>query len=229
LKYGQHFCFPHFDTLIQFCLNLMGKAKDPLVLTGEYFDEGEALRVWETKSLISHLGVLVPKHFMAVYMNDLTLAEKVAAKISAKRPEGKLVPFVLHNHCFLQALTSATLSRTSAAHKKKALELLADLRACAQHCPENYLHRVHLVEAELASSSGGQDDALKKYDLSIELAGQQGIIQEQALATERAGHALCGLGKRNEAFKYFEQAMSLYSQWGCQVKVDQLATSLALH
>lgn len=223
LQYGQHFCLPHFDTLIQFCLDLLGEVPGTL---GQGFDEPEALKALEAKSLIAYVGVLIPKHFMAVYMNDYALAEKLAVKINAKNAEGKFVPFLMHNYFFLQAMTSATLSHNSNAHKRQATRLLTKLKGNAQSCPENYLHRVRLIEAELANLSSGCDDALALYDLSIALAGEQGVIQEQALACERAGHALIGDGKSDEAKKYFEQASSLFGQWGARVKVDQLERSI---
>ncbi len=227
-KYCQHFCLSHFDTLIQFCLNLMGEAEDPLVLTGDGINEVEALRLWEETSMISYFGVLVAKHFMAVYMNDLTLAGHLAATMRLKRVEKKLLPFVMHNHMFLQGVASATLSRTSCEHKEQANRLLKELRESAQHCPENYLHKVYLIEAEIANSSGCHDDALAKYDRSIELAERQGFLQEHALACEKAGCAMRDQGDTGAAKEYFQQARSLYRQWGAQVKVDQLAIDLAL-
>lgn len=231
-KYCQHFCISHFDTLIQFCLNLMGEAEDPLTVTGAGINEEEALTFWETKSMITYLGVLVAKHFMAVCMNDLALASRLASAVRSKHAETRLVPFLWHNHLFYQAVTSATLSASSSAHKHQALSILSIFRSSAHHYPANYLHRVYLIEAELASASGGcHNDALTKYEQAITLAKEQGLLQEQALACEKAGRALqtatMSGTRAQEIVKYLEQARSLYAEWGAQVKVHQLDMELA--
>lgn len=218
--HGQ-FVTSRFDVLIQFCLNLMGKSKDPLILTGDALDEEELLRVCGENNPVLLMALHVWKHFIAVYLNQDVVAAELATK--AERINAKLVPFTFNTHIFLQALASATLSRNSPDYKLRALDQLKKLREFAQHCPENYSHKVYLVEAELAESAGKHDEAMAKYSKSVELAKQHGFIQEEALAHERQGYALRSRGKMEEAKSRFTKARSLYALWGAQIKVDQLA------
>jgi tetratricopeptide (TPR) repeat protein len=215
-QYGQHFACPNFDYLIQLALNLMGKSSDPLVFTGDAMKEEDAFEVWQTTNPIAFLLFLNFKHFVVVYMNQPDLAGELANRIKAS--QARHPPVALITHYFLQALVSASL------HEQRLL--LNKLKDSARHCPDNFLHKVYLVEAELANSARLNDEALKKYEMSIAQAKSQGFVHEQALACERAGYAMREQGKHDEARRFLTLAQAAYEQWGAHVKVEQLAKEL---
>jgi hypothetical protein len=218
-QYGQHFVIPNFDVLIQLLLNLMGKAIDPLKLSGDAVQEGDAVEAWQTKNTVAFLLFLNGKHILAVYLNEHGLARALAKKI--QKAQGKMSPIAAVTHRFLQAIASGA----SIAQRRR---LLGKLKESARHCPDNFLHKVYLVEAEVAVTDGLFDEAMTKYNMSIAQAERQGFVHEQALACERAGYALRQNGNRQGEAKHFlTQASSLYGQWGAQVKVNQLAEELA--
>lgn len=214
------FVTKRYDILIQFCLNLMGKADDPLVLTGEAVDEEETSRLCETSDLVLLKALFVWKHLIAVYMNEVELASQLASKIEALPTN--LLPFTVNTHIFLQALAHASQANKSSDHRHRAQNQLCRIRESAQHCPENYLHRVYLVEGELARVAGNHAEALSKYTTAVELAEKSGFTQEQAFAHEKAGLSLQSCGKVKEAKVHFVKARSLFQLWGAQIKVDQL-------
>jgi serine/threonine protein kinase len=64
------------------------------------------------------------------------------------------------------------------------------LRKWAHHSPENILHRLHLVEAELAAHYGNQLQATEHFELAIRFAQENGYLNDLALAssTDRQGN-----------------------------------------
>jgi tetratricopeptide (TPR) repeat protein len=149
-------------------------------------------------------------------MNQHDLAGELASRIKASK--ARLPPVALIAHHFLQAVASATL------YEQRLL--LNKLKDSARHCPDNFLHKVYLVEAELANSAGCYEAALTKYEMSIAQAKRQGFVHEQALACERAGYAMREQGKHDEARHFLTLAQTAYEQWGAHVKADQLAKEL---
>lgn len=226
VQYGQNSVQIYYDIMGQFCLNMMGKSENPLVFSGEAMNEDKVLiEIKERKNLFAIAALVNSKHAVAVYMNDLNAANVMAARL--KSVKSKLLPLALNIHHFLQGIVSATLSRTSRYHRRQAHLILTKLRKCSHHCSENFLNKVYLVEAELASSMGNVEKALMKYEMSIQLARDQQCVREEALACERAGYSLREWGQHEGSLIFFARAQLLYSQWGAQIKVDQLKDLLA--
>ena len=88
--------------------------------------------------------------------------------------------------------------------------------------PQNVLNKIYLLEAEKHVLQGDKDNALLKFRASANFAKELGVIQEQALAYERAAIALDEWGEVTEATDSIKKAMKLYKQWGCLWKVAQL-------
>ena len=99
---------------------------------------------------------------------------------------------------------------------------LAQLQNWANFCPENYLHKCQLIEAEKFRIQGDFLQALKFYDLSIENAKENGYIQNAALANELAAIMLLDNGYSKLAFPYFLETFNLYESWGAKEKVTNL-------
>lgn len=205
------------DINIQYYLNLMGRSTNALVLTGEACNEEEALK---TKNPVTFIFAHFVKLQLAVYMNDIPAAKAVSERIE-KMDEKKLLPFMGVTLHFFQGLTHA-ISNTRTGNRK-AKRHLAKVKVAAKHAPFNFLHKAYLIEAELASQAGKFDDAMASFVFAIQLARQEGMIHDQALANERAAYASMKRGCPREAQAYISNAQSLYSQWGAQAKVDQLA------
>lgn len=216
-QYGQHFVTPDFDILIRLTLNMMGRSSDLSRSSGEAMQEEEAFETLQGKNPMAFLFFLNFKHFWAVYMNEYEIAHEVADRI--KRAKGKMPPVAMITHRFLHAVGCAkTLQQR---------KLLSKLKESARHCPDNFLHKVYLIEAEVAHSIGCYAEANRKYEMSRAEAERQGFIHEQALACERAARAYYGRGDRDEAMGAFARAISLYGQWGAHFKADQLVAEVA--
>ncbi|MEM9245900.1 MAG: hypothetical protein AAGA67_09200, partial [Cyanobacteria bacterium P01_F01_bin.153] len=97
------------------------------------------------------------------------------------------------------------------------------LKVWAESCPENFLHKYLLVEAECCRRRGEQVAAMDLYDQAIAEAKANGYVQEEALANELAAQFYLGLGKPKFAAIYLQGAYYAYGHWGAHVKTRQLA------
>ena len=98
----------------------------------------------------------------------------------------------------------------------------------SKHCPENYLHKYYLVEAELASFYKKEKEAKHFYDLAILHARKNAYLQEEALAWELAGKFFSSI---NEilAEVYLQKAYACYLKWGAFAKTKSLELQFPLY
>merc|ERR1711862_1057587 len=98
-------------------------------------------------------------------------------------------------------------------------ENLKKLKFMSQNAPENYLNKIHLIEAEVAIIVNNNDhEGMHHYQKAISLSKQYNFNQEEALACERAGMYLWDSGKVESASKLLYQAFKCYGIWGAKAK-----------
>ncbi|MUG95649.1 AAA family ATPase [Scytonema sp. UIC 10036] len=123
---------------------------------------------------------------------------------------------------------SLLISTVDGNEKAKYLEQLQknqqQMKIWADNCPENFLHRYLLVEAEIARITGKDLEAIDLYDRAIESAREQEFIQNEALALELAAKFWLSKGKQEIIKLYMTTAYQCYMKWGATVKVQQLET-----
>ena len=96
------------------------------------------------------------------------------------------------------------------------------MRIWADNCPENFLHKCLLVEAEIARITGKDLEAMELYDRAITSAAEHEFIQNEALGNELAAKFWLGKGKADFAALYMEKARYGYQLWGAKRKVEDL-------
>ncbi|MBK7002518.1 MAG: AAA family ATPase [Rhodoferax sp.] len=105
-------------------------------------------------------------------------------------------------------------------HLQQRIEVLrGNLKLWAEVCPENYLHKHLLVEAEAARLRGDYWGAMPLYQEAIQSALEQEYINTGALANELYGKFLLGQNLRQFAQIYLREAHYLYGRWGASAKV----------
>eukprot|EP00957_Ditylum_brightwellii_P033993 2574466-Ditylum_brightwellii.AAC.1 len=107
----------------------------------------------------------------------------------------------------------------------EAGKALSKLESFAQIGKANCEHKLLLLQAEMKSFLGENDDAFGKYESAIAVAGENGFIHEQAIANERAGDFFVRNGD-SRASQYYGKSNTLYLQWGAQCKADHLCKNL---
>ncbi len=93
----------------------------------------------------------------------------------------------------------------------------------AESCPENFLHKRRLLEAERARVEGDTLLAMRRYDEAIDEAAAQGYPHHEGLCCERAMAFYGERGRRRVAGAYASDAHGGYARWGALAKVEALA------
>ncbi|MBI5140709.1 MAG: diguanylate cyclase [Nitrospirae bacterium] len=121
---------------------------------------------------------------------------------------------------------AASLPDLSFAWRKRArMRIWRDQRRMkrwAAVCPDNFLHRHVLVQAELEAFDGNRVSAMAFFDEAIRLAGANGFVHHEAIANERAATFHERLGSVKISGNYFAAARHCYVRWGASAKVDEL-------
>ena len=225
-KHQQDVPYSNLLAVLQMLSNLMGESKDPCIMTGEFMDEIPFLQAaaeskHETRILMVHLCI----QSLAYYMGNFSLAHEAGKKC---RSFGKMSCIRATQQAFFDGMTAMELARTC--HKRSHLQTVCGsikkMKKWAKHSPHNFLHKAHLLEAEMALVHGNRGKALMKYKKSIEMANDEGFVQDHALACERTGVALRHFGQDENAREYFLKAVSSYREWGALAKVDQLEKAM---
>jgi len=129
---------------------------------------------------------------------------------------------------FYDALTNLEIMREVSQEERS--QLLKDvigyqkkLKFWANYAPDNFLNKWHLVEARLAQYRNTPIQAIDHFEEAIQLASQNGILQDEALAYELTGKFYELEGKVSLAQIYLEKAQQAYGRWGAIAKVKDLA------
>ena len=102
------------------------------------------------------------------------------------------------------------------------------LVARAAHAPDNFLHLLHLVEAELAWTRGDFQAAAANFDAALrEVVGRTRPWQ-RALITERAARFHLAHGLEHIGYDLLARARESYLAWGATAKAEQLDWSHAV-
>ena len=115
---------------------------------------------------------------------------------------------------------SSQPERTAALQKVQANQ--AQLKIWSKSCPENFLHKFLLVEAERCRIQGKRLAAIDLYDRAIDSAKENGFVQSEAIANELAARFYLQWGKEKFAEGYLQAAYRSYARWGARAKVVQL-------
>jgi PAS domain S-box-containing protein len=125
----------------------------------------------------------------------------------------------------LIALCEAASDAESAQYREGLAVHHRQLRAWAEHCPENFVSRAALVGAEIARVEGRELDAERLYEDAIRSARTSGFVHNEALAYELAARFYLARGFEDFARIYMHNARACYLQWGAEGKVRQLDQS----
>ena len=96
------------------------------------------------------------------------------------------------------------------------------MKKWADHAPENFLHKYHLVEAEIARIKGRDKDARAFYKKAIKGARENEYFQEAALACECLAGFYLDQDIEDFAASYMAETRELYKNWGAHAKVCHL-------
>ncbi|MEJ6480375.1 AAA family ATPase [Nostoc punctiforme UO1] len=211
----------------QTVLNLLGKAENPCIITGEALNEAEFVnQLVQANELTGLHYFFLHKLILCYLFENLSQAVETAAQAREYLVAGTgyaTVPMFY----FYDSLTALAEYRTATAYRRETLlervtENQEKMQTWAHHAPMNYLHKFELVKAEECRVLGQMAQAVDHYDRAIAQAKANKYIQEEALANELAARFYLEWNKEAIAQIYLENAYYTYLSWGAIAKVNQL-------
>jgi hypothetical protein len=208
---------------LQLIHNLMARNSNPAVLSGDIIVE-ESIRklVLESRDLIMRVWVHYDFMLLAYLFGDYDRAWEEGTFTRIVRHFPMTDPDIA-NVVFMECLSSLALCRHPLSSKRRHL---SNARGCIKFVkrlavlsPHNCLGKLHLMQAELASTTGNDSRALTKFMCAIALFADSGTLMYSALANELAGRHFIRLGNQYEAAEYLQRALSSWCCWEADAKV----------
>ncbi|RXH24168.1 histidine kinase [Bradyrhizobium nanningense] len=153
-------------------------------------------------------------------------AEINARQLLSESPSFRLY-FEAAEYDFFAALVRAACCKSSLSDERSQhLAMLhahhRQLKAWAEHSPENFDDRAALVGAEIARIESRMVEAMELYERAIRSARANGFVQNEAIAYELAAHFYEACDFEEIARVYLQNARDCYLRWGADGKVRQL-------
>ena len=219
----------YLTLLVKYSINaLSGNSSDLALLQSQEMTEEELLKnINEAET--DHV-----KHWYHILkMQLLYLAKKYDSALShismsEKSLVGAAGIFSTAEHYLYESLICSALFKSASdidknIYKEKIEKNVEKFKKWAASCPDNFIHKYYLLEAELAKIKNiSMDKILEMYDLSISAAYNHGFIQDEAIANERAGLYLKDSGKDILSKSYIRQSALTYIRWGALSKFNNL-------
>jgi len=103
----------------------------------------------------------------------------------------------------------------------------AQLREWAESYPPTFGDKHALVSAEIARLDGRDSDAMRLYEEAIQLARENGFVQNKAVAHELAAGFYLARGSMTAGRTHLGEARGCFARWGADGKVRQLDERMA--
>jgi predicted ATPase/serine phosphatase RsbU (regulator of sigma subunit)/tRNA A-37 threonylcarbamoyl transferase component Bud32 len=211
----------------QSILNLLGRTENPYRLMGEVYNAEVLLPVHiEANDRYAVFCVSVNKLHLSYLFQEYDFALQNAV-MAEQYLDGATSTLLFHIFYFYDSLTRLALYPLAPLKEQKnILEKVAanqeKMKKWAHHAPRNYLHKYYLVEAEKFRVLSSKHEAIDNYDRAIELASEEGFLNDEALANELAGKFYLTQGKEKFALVHLWEAYYCYRRWGATAKVKDL-------
>jgi PAS domain S-box-containing protein len=227
LKIKQNYSIYSVKIWKKFTLKLIEQDSSESSLGNDSFNEAQIiLYASQNKSYTllfqAYLARQISNYLFKNYkqaLNDAGLAEEYAEAALG------LIFFVVHNFYYSLVLLAQYPTIQPNEQQQYLNQVAANqekMQHWAYHAPANYQHKYDLVEAERARILGNPLKAMEDYDKAIQGARENGYIQEEALAYEKAAEFYLELGRLEIAHTYMTRAYHCYGQWGATSKAKDL-------
>jgi class 3 adenylate cyclase len=222
--YKQETNFMYNEIFRQSALNFMGKSEDYLKLKGEAFDEDQLIDEGiEDKNRTITFMIYCHRSILGNYFGHADFAYENSLK-SEKLLDAVLGKIEVALQSFHSGLAAAYTSPKKYPKAKNTLKKsIKKMQHWSKNAPENFKHKLYLLQAEKARLSKKHNKTRDLYDLSINAAIEQDYIQEAALASELAGKYHYGNKNLTLSRFYIRNAYQFYRDWGATAKLYQLA------
>jgi len=219
----------HFKALIDYIIRgLQGQdASQMLMANGDLFDNEAMLQ--GLKETEFGFGICYHQTFvswLAYLQGDLQRAYN--STLEARKTIDYAFAFMFApDHYYYDALIRlAYVEQNPNKLKQNPEKLIAvnleKLAKAAASGPMNYEHKLFILKGQLARLKGRTLEAMGLFEKAIESARANGYLNNEALACEFAGRLQHSIGNKIAAGNYLKEACSVYSRWGCSIRIEKL-------
>lgn len=213
--------------LQQAVLNLADPAEGAAVLQGRLHSaqELQEVRVMTGDGLLMFTvacTALTVAYLMGRHKEALAYAGQAEACAQAGRGSVLVMQVNFYGSLTRLALYGADPEHDTPALLRKVRRNQKALARWTRHAPANFLHKWHLVEAELARVEERIEEAADHYERAAELAEKHRFLQEEALAHELAADFWLGRARPSQGMLHLVEAHHAYTRWGAAGKVRDL-------
>ena len=240
LAFARKVQFPYAIGLLTFHLRvirtLRGETPSFATFNDRDFDEADFELAIEGATLARHdvVKYWIFKTQIRFLADDYATALAAAAAAEAM-PELKLPSIEYAVFSFFAALAhAAQFAFASSDERPRHLHALATYHhrfiLWAQDCPQNFRHCEALIGAELARLDDRVLDAERLYEEAVRSARENGFVQNEGIAQERAARFYGERGLETIRDALLRNARACYVRWGAHGKVrhfDQQYSHLA--
>ena len=138
--------------------------------------------------------------------------------------------FIISETLFYIGMMRLILSQQALQNSPRRQRMIEQIEArfalWAQHCPDNFLGQLQLLQAEKSRLGNQQEpqgpSAHDYYEKALKTLNASPFIHHRALAYERYGDYLSQVQQDSLAIFCQQEAKQLYQSWGASAKVAQL-------
>ncbi len=210
----------------QSVLNLQGQSAVPWLLEGEDFRESEMLaRALELGDSAEVFRIKFYKAWLHF------LFDRAEAADLFRETESYLLYgvglFLIPLFYFYDTLANAAAcSRLGPAERSAARgridRNMKEFEVWMRDAPMNHRHKMDLMEAEKARLEGRNWEAVTLYIRAIKGAGENGFVNDEALANELFAKFWLERGCEEQAGVQLGKTMAIYAGWGAEAKAADL-------
>lgn len=216
-----------FREVEQICRNLKGQTDSVLSLSSGDFNEEESLaELRQSGSLMNVFHALAKMERTHYLFGSYEEAYRIGFELDTMLdlPQGSVL---LTEHYLYRCLSlTAVYPDKDAPEKRRILRTLKKMKKkmskWAQSCPENYLAKSLLIDADEAAMSDHFEEAASGYQKAIQSAKDHRLTHIEALAYERAARFYTSRGFDLIAQAHWRMAHAAYMRWGADAKTAQL-------
>jgi len=208
--------------LFQMCKYFMGQTWEKPQNIHIFIKEGAGLEEIHQESRDKQLKRIDFYSMITAYhFSNFELAEKLSP--NAAQLYSRFSSYVATVGRTYEALNIVARSSKCGRNRiRAARHHLRIIQQWSQNCPENFIGKQFLLEAELAALLNNHNEAKTKYYLATIQFRDAGILMQEALANELAGKFYLKIGIPSKATPLFVEARRLYKTWGGIAKLRHL-------
>ncbi|WP_223422329.1 AAA family ATPase [Tateyamaria pelophila] len=207
---------------------LAGRTKSSIDFRSDEIDEATFLQACEEQQLTLASCLYKVLKAQALYLygrpkEALDLTQDVEGMLHFIPNHPTLADHRLYQSLSLAALYPSGDADRDAAALEQIRANIGRLTVWASSCPDNYLAKRLIVEAELARITEKDLEASDLYDQAIDAAHKHRFIQDEALANELAARFVMeNRPKSRIGGMYLRSAHYAYGMWGATRKNEEL-------